>query len=71
MRIGSDGTLARPDPDVIVSLDEEDVGVLLDALRFLLERCVEQDRTTVARTLAKVERIRADQEDETERGGER
>ena len=67
MHFVPDGSITRPDPDVVTTLDDEDVRVTIIALKAVLREAAAADHPAKApvaqyeRALAKFERIRADQ----------
>lgn len=58
MKIGTDGSVTTPDPDVLVSLDDDDVETVIDAIHAALMLSTDADYTAaLKRTLAKFQRI--------------
>ena len=58
MDFRSDGSITRPDPDVVATLDDDDVETVIDAIRAALMLSTDADYTAaLKRTLAKFQRL--------------
>ena len=66
MRVGTDGSVTAPDPDVIVSFDADEVEEVIELLMVALAAARVAGNDAVGRRLAgllvKFQRIRASQE---------
>ena len=58
VQIGTDGSIATPDPDLVETLTPEDVGTVIDALRLALSVSVPHWDERRRAALRKFERIR-------------